>query len=420
MQHCAEHFRNLFNLESDNSAEREEAVKLMLSVVDPCTEECNAKRLEQQFDEEELFYGLKKLGNDKTPGICGISKECMIEYWPELKMLVTAVINQAWLSQCMDPKLKQGLIKLLPKKIFLSAISDRRPITPMGIMYKIMAKAIAMRISPFLRKHIHPLQTGFIGRRSIMDNILIVQMGIEAAQKSGQETILLQLDFAKAFDTIIWDFVVKQSDFVDAKQGIISSKIDINEKTGLSEKLHARHASIAAQSDQETCLSKPVCDLECSLGVEHEENANAALHTKAIILDDIIQEGFMSMVSFQDIGDDVDALDNIDPYVFDVNIDSEGVQDDDQSIIATGARVCYDDVMEKEIDAIFVKHAESCDIEVKRYLSGSVKLSKHFMTMHETCNDVSYDHDIEKQDCSSSKEEDMELMDLLDDALEGF
>ncbi|MCO5598175.1 hypothetical protein L7F22_052267 [Adiantum nelumboides] len=80
MKHCVDHFRNLFELEPDNSIEREEAVKLMLSVVDPCIEESNANRLEQQFNEEELFCVLKKLGNEKTPGICGISKECMVEY----------------------------------------------------------------------------------------------------------------------------------------------------------------------------------------------------------------------------------------------------------------------------------------------------------------------------------------------------
>ncbi|MCO5614410.1 hypothetical protein L7F22_068691 [Adiantum nelumboides] len=48
---------------------------------------------------------------------------------------------------------------------------------------------------------------------------------------------------------------------------------------------------------------------------------------------------------------------------------------------------------------------------------GNVKLPKHLMPMHETCDEVSCDH--EKLD-GSFEEEDMELMDLLDHALEGF
>ncbi|KAI5055083.1 hypothetical protein GOP47_0030228 [Adiantum capillus-veneris] len=82
------------------------------------------------------------------------------------------------------------------------------------------------------------------------------------------------------------------------------------------------HASIAANSDHATCLSESICDvdahLECSLGIDHEENAYATLHAKVIVLANAMQEGFMSMATFQDTGDDPDVFD-AEPYVFDVN-----------------------------------------------------------------------------------------------------
>ncbi|MCO5548253.1 hypothetical protein L7F22_001710 [Adiantum nelumboides] len=99
-----------------------------------------------------------------------------------------------------------------------------------------------------------------------------------------------------------------------------------------------------------------------------------------------------------DTGDNVDALDSY-PYVFDVNLDydyddgdaySKGVQDDDQYICATGEKV-------------FEWECESA--------------TKYLMPRHETCDDISCDHDIDKPD-GSSEEEDMEFMDLLDDELE--
>lgn len=49
----------------------------------------------------------------------------------------------------------------------------------LGILYKVLAKAIAIRLNPHLRKHIH----------------------------TSQEMVMLQLDFAKAFDTMRWDFI---------------------------------------------------------------------------------------------------------------------------------------------------------------------------------------------------------------------
>ncbi|MCO5567733.1 hypothetical protein L7F22_021427 [Adiantum nelumboides] len=197
-----------------------------------------------------------------------------------------------------------------------------------------------------------------------------------------QEAIAMKMMGEDDVDTMYHD----KNDSVDAKHGVISSQRDIVEETGSSEPVHGFHASIATRSDRETCLSESVCDvdahLECSLGVDHEESAYVALHAKAIVLDDAIEEGFMSMDAFQDIGDDVDVFD-AQTYVFDVNPDkdydygdaySEGVMDDDQSMIAIGYRVCYDDVIKKEIDAIFVMHAETCVIKVERYLNGSVKL----------------------------------------------
>ncbi|MCO5549491.1 hypothetical protein L7F22_002963 [Adiantum nelumboides] len=203
-------------------------------------------------------------------------------------------------------------------------------------------------------------------------------------------------------------------DCVDAKHVVISPQSDIDEETDLSEPMHAMHANIVAQCDQETSLLEPVCDwdahLECALDVDHEEVTYAALD--------------------EDTGDDVDAL-NFVPYVFNVNFYndnhdgdaySERVQDDDQSMIATGDRVCYDDVMEKEIDAILM-HAKFCDIEVRRYLNGIVKgekiLPEYLMIMHDTSNEVQLQTNKDSQEDSIEKD-DMELMDMLDDALEGF
>ncbi|MCO5590421.1 hypothetical protein L7F22_044391 [Adiantum nelumboides] len=148
----------------------------------------------------------------------------------------------------------------------------------------------------------------------------------------------------------------------------------------------------------------------------------------------------------KDTSDDVDALD-FDLYVFDANLSnnhddrdaylkglydddqsifasSERVcYDDDQSIIASSERVCYDDDMEKEFDAIFVVHVESCEIEVQRYLNGSVKGEKippkYLINMHDTSNEVQLQTNKDSQEDSIEKG-DMERMDLLDGVLEGF
>lgn len=197
------------NVPPASSLEQRIATDTLLQVVDNCMDSSNAARLESQFSKDELKYALDKLGNEKTPSLDGISKEFMVVYWDVLTDLVASCINAIWMIQNMDSDLKKGIIKLLPKQTFCNALGHWRPITMLGILYKIMAKAIALRIGPILRKSIHTIQSGFIGGRSILDNILTVQMGIEHAQASKQELVMLQLDFAKAFDTVRWDFIEK-------------------------------------------------------------------------------------------------------------------------------------------------------------------------------------------------------------------
>ena len=77
----------------------------------------------------------------------------------------------------------------------------------MSVIYKLMAKMIALRMTPSLAEIVSPHQHGFIKERSIYDNILVVMLGMEYTQFTKQECILLQLDLDKAYDQISWSFI---------------------------------------------------------------------------------------------------------------------------------------------------------------------------------------------------------------------
>ncbi len=77
----------------------------------------------------------------------------------------------------------------------------------MGSIYKILAKTLAIRIQEFLLLMIKPNQTGFVERKSILNNNFLLQEALVWATESGQDFILLFLDFEKAFDRIEWGFL---------------------------------------------------------------------------------------------------------------------------------------------------------------------------------------------------------------------
>ena len=61
----------------------------------------------------------------------------------------------------------------------------------LGILYKIMAKAISIQLSSHLGQHVHTSQFGFVGGKSTYDNILSVQLAIEYDQAPKQKLVIL-------------------------------------------------------------------------------------------------------------------------------------------------------------------------------------------------------------------------------------
>ncbi|MCO5570020.1 hypothetical protein L7F22_023734 [Adiantum nelumboides] len=63
------------------------------------------------------------------------------------------------------------------------------------------------RVRAILHSGLHPGKHGFISRRHIVDNIANAMIGIEYAKYSSQDVLMLQVDIAKAFDSVRWDFI---------------------------------------------------------------------------------------------------------------------------------------------------------------------------------------------------------------------
>ena len=129
--------------------------------------------LESSISVEECFQALQALGKEKSPGWDGLTVEFFKEFWEDLKSPITKIANDAFLMERLDADIKRGLIKPIPKMVCCSELKHWRPISMMTVAYKILAKVIALRLSPILDKVVTPHQHGFIKGRSIYDNISI-------------------------------------------------------------------------------------------------------------------------------------------------------------------------------------------------------------------------------------------------------
>jgi len=99
-------------------------------------------------------------------------------------------------------------IALIAKSNAPSEVSEFRPISLINSTCKIISKILATRLGLVVGKLVDISQSGFI-RRCIADNIIAAQEVIFNLQKKKKLGFAFKVDFAKAFDSLDWDFLLE-------------------------------------------------------------------------------------------------------------------------------------------------------------------------------------------------------------------
>jgi len=76
----------------------------------------------------------------------------------------------------------------------------------LNVSYKIVAKALQIRLQPLLQDVISPEQYAFLPFRHILGNILLQYETVEWPKELDQDLIFLKLDIIKAYNVVSWEF----------------------------------------------------------------------------------------------------------------------------------------------------------------------------------------------------------------------
>ncbi|CAN1181431.1 LINE-1 retrotransposable element ORF2 protein [Linum perenne] len=121
--------------------------------------------------------------------------------------LILAV--QRFFEKCKLPKYVNSiLLALIPKKFNAADMKDYRPISCCNVIYKVISKVLANRLSKVLPSIISPAQTAFIKGRYIGDGILLAHELLKGYNCSGMSPrCAMKIDLMKAFNSVEWLFV---------------------------------------------------------------------------------------------------------------------------------------------------------------------------------------------------------------------
>ena len=135
----------------NNFLDKVQLPKLNITEINECDDE---------LSEKELYISLMSMQNNKSPGNDAITKEFFVTFWEDIKDIFLNSCRTAKLKKELRTSQRQALIKLIEKKDKDKRfIKNWRPISLLNVDYKIISKALALRLKKVLPNLTLPQQT---------------------------------------------------------------------------------------------------------------------------------------------------------------------------------------------------------------------------------------------------------------------
>lgn len=153
-----------------------------------------------EYNVQKILYGIKS----NAQGYDGLNIKLLLMCCPLILPFITHIINFS-LENCIFPNSwKQALVQPLPKKTHPEEFKDLRPISILPTLSKVLEREVECQLRDHLT-HFHLLpetQSGFRPMHSCETALLNITDDILRGSDQKKVTVLVLVDFTKAFDTI--------------------------------------------------------------------------------------------------------------------------------------------------------------------------------------------------------------------------
>jgi hypothetical protein len=159
------------------------------------------------FSEEEIREAVWSCDGNKSPGPDGFNFNFLKSSWNVIKDDFMNLFHEFHQNAVLPKGITPSFIALIPKKDHLQNLSDYRPISLIGCIYKVLSKVLASRLKKVLGKLISNCQSAFLPQRLILDGVLVINEPIDLAKRRKNQCFLMKVDFEKAYDTVNWRYL---------------------------------------------------------------------------------------------------------------------------------------------------------------------------------------------------------------------
>ncbi|CAM5148391.1 unnamed protein product [Eretmochelys imbricata] len=114
---------------------------------------------------------------NKSPSMDGLTVEFYRMFWDILSPDLVTAWAESLQSGVLPLSCRRAVLALLPKKGDLRNLQNWRPVSLLSTDYKVVVKAISLRLGSVLADMIHPDQTYTVLGRTIFDNLYLGLLG---------------------------------------------------------------------------------------------------------------------------------------------------------------------------------------------------------------------------------------------------
>lgn len=123
---------------------------------------------------------------DKASGPDGFTVAFYRQHWETIKKDFVRMVKNTFRKHKMGDNTKSSHIALIPKEANPKSFDRFCTISLCNVSYKIITKIIANRLKKLLPIIISENQGGFVPKRQIIDNVILIQEAIHSSLNKGE------------------------------------------------------------------------------------------------------------------------------------------------------------------------------------------------------------------------------------------